>query len=62
MSVDHKPNLSSEKKRIKAAGGFVEDNRVKGMLSLSRSFGDHLYKSDPNLSYKKQMIICVPEI
>ena len=62
MSVDHKPNLSSEKKRIKAAGGFVEDNRVKGMLNLSRSFGDHLYKSDPSLSYKKQMVICVPEI
>ena len=62
MSVDHKPDLDSEKKRIKAAGGFVKDNRVKGSLNLSRSFGDLIYKGDPDLSPKKQMVISVPEI
>mmetsp|Transcript_25405 Transcript_25405/g.28209 ORF Transcript_25405/g.28209 Transcript_25405/m.28209 type:complete len:219 (+) Transcript_25405:90-746(+) len=62
MSVDHKPELDSEKKRIIAAGGFIKDNRVKGMLNLSRSFGDMNYKCDEELSPKKQMVISIPEI
>jgi len=62
MSVDHKPNLKSEKKRIKAAGGFIKDNRVNGMLNLSRSFGDMNYKSNEDLSPKKQLVISLPEI
>ncbi|CAI2369933.1 unnamed protein product [Moneuplotes crassus] len=62
MSVDHKPELDSEKKRISAAGGFVKDNRVKGMLNLSRSFGDMYYKCDPDRSPTKQMVINVPDI
>lgn len=32
------------------------------MLNLSRSFGDHHYKSDENLSFKKQLVISEPEI
>jgi protein phosphatase 1G len=50
MSIDHKPDLSTEKARIEKAGGFVEDNRVKGVLNLSRSLGDLEYKQDNNLS------------
>lgn len=46
MSNDHKPDLPSEKFRIEKAGGFVEDNRVKGVLNLSRSLGDLEYKQD----------------
>ena len=30
MSVDHKPNNDDERKRITAAGGWVEFNRVNG--------------------------------
>lgn len=44
MSEDHKPELKREKDRIQRAGGFVEDNRVKGVLALSRSIGDLEYK------------------
>lgn len=62
LSVDHKPDLATEKVRIEKAGGFVEDNRVKGVLNLSRSLGDLEYKQDPNLTVDNQMITCVPEI
>ena len=62
MSVDHKPDLAEEKKRIMCAGGFVSDNRVKGNLNLARSIGDLEYKSDPKIKHHEQMIINVPEI
>lgn len=62
MSEDHKPELASERQRIEKAGGFVEDNRVQGVLNLSRSLGDLEYKSDSKLSHAQQMITAVPEI
>jgi serine/threonine protein phosphatase PrpC len=49
LSVDHKPNLESEMKRIEKAGGFVKANRVDGGLNLGRSLGDLFYKLDPKL-------------
>ena len=53
MSIDHKPELAEEKARIEKAGGFVEENRVKGILNLSRSLGDLEYKQDPSLPVDK---------
>jgi protein phosphatase 1G len=46
MSIDHKPELPTEHARINKAGGFVEENRVKGVLNLSRSLGDLDFKRD----------------
>lgn len=53
MSEDHKPDLPTERARIEKAGGFVEENRVKGVLNLSRSLGDLEYKQDPSLPVEK---------
>lgn len=44
MSQDHKPDNTEELRRIEAAGGFVEEGRVRGILSLSRALGDLEYK------------------
>jgi len=46
LSVDHKPDLPTEKRRIERANGFVEEGRVNGMLALSRSLGDFEYKTN----------------
>ena len=62
LSEDHKPDNEMEKKRIEAAGGFVEENRVNGSLNLSRSMGDFEYKSKKDLSYLEQMVIVDPDV
>jgi serine/threonine protein phosphatase PrpC len=49
LSIDHKPDMPSEKRRIERANGFVEDSRVNGMLALSRAMGDFEYKNNPIL-------------
>ena len=58
ISVDHKPNLPSETKRIEANNGVVVQDpfgtwRVNGNLAISRSFGDrYLYPwviSEPDI-------------
>lgn len=52
LSKDHKPEDVEERRRIYAAGGFVEDNRVNGNLALSRALGDFEYKSNAILKPK----------
>lgn len=50
MSYDHKPNNTYERMRIEKAGGYVEDNRVNGVIALSRAFGDLEYKQEKGLN------------
>ncbi|KAG2393722.1 hypothetical protein C9374_007253 [Naegleria lovaniensis] len=44
LTYDHKASDEGEVKRIKAKNGFVAYNRVNGVLSVTRSFGDHAMK------------------
>lgn len=62
MSEDHKPDNPKEKERIEKAKGFVEDNRVNGVLNLSRSMGDLEYKKNKELTQEEQMITVLPDL
>ena len=62
LSIDHKPNDPSEQRRIVAAGGTVEDNRVNGMLALSRALGDFEYKKNTLMKPKDQQVTAYPDI
>jgi len=44
MSVDHKASSRSETDRIHAAGGWVHNGRLHGVLAVSRAFGDIEHK------------------
>jgi len=61
-TIDHKPELQDEKKRIELAKGYVNMNRVNGNLNLSRSVADFEYKQDKNIDRCKQQVIADPDI
>ncbi|CAG8466776.1 5637_t:CDS:2 [Funneliformis caledonium] len=44
LSYDHKGSDAQEAKRIVDAGGFVMNNRVNGVLAVTRSLGDSTMK------------------
>lgn len=56
LSRDHKPTLKDERKRIEAAGGFVEYKRVNGNLALSRALGDFIFKRNDQKSPQEQIV------
>ena len=65
LSRDHNPDRPDEKQRVEAAGGRVIDwkgHRVLGVLSTSRSIGDHYLKpyviSDPEVTVSKRNGSC----
>lgn len=62
LSIDHKPSSESEAKRINAAGGWVEFNRVNGNLALSRALGDFVFKRNEKKSAKDQIVTAFPDV
>lgn len=56
LSFDHKPANESEAKRIIAAGGWVEFNRVNGNLALSRALGDFIFKRNDEKPPEEQIV------
>ncbi len=61
-TTDHKCTNQEEKKRIEQAEGFIEGNRIKGCLDVTRGFGDLEYKTNEWLRPEDQMITANPEI
>ncbi|KAI3384639.1 hypothetical protein SNEBB_009386 [Seison nebaliae] len=62
LSMDHKPTIPNEAKRINTAGGFVEFGRVNGNLALSRALGDFSFKTNSMLNPEEQMVTAYPDI
>jgi serine/threonine protein phosphatase PrpC len=54
--LDHKPCNNTEYKRIQAAGGWVELNRVNGNLALSRALGDFMFKRNEEKTAEEQIV------
>lgn len=59
-TIEHKPNLYSERMRIEKSGRYVSGNRINGQLALSRAFGDAQYKRSDN--YAENSVISIPDI
>jgi serine/threonine protein phosphatase PrpC len=56
LTKDHKPREPSEKERIKAAGGWVHNGRLNGILGVSRAFGDVEHKTLKEQSWGKDFV------
>jgi protein phosphatase PTC2/3 len=67
LSVDHKPELEAEERRVVAAGGEVTFSkgdcyRVNAQIAVSRSIGDFVMKAQDHLSPAEQFVSCIPEV
>lgn len=62
LSYDHKPSNKDEAKRINAAGGWVDFNRVNGNLALSRAFGDFVFKKNEKKPAHEQIVTAYPDV
>lgn len=56
---DHRATDPVERKRVLEAGGHIVNNRVNGLLAMTRALGDNLLKM-PNLA--RDVICNVPDI
>eukprot|EP00930_Biecheleria_cincta_P080433 TRINITY_DN6866_c0_g1_i1.p1 TRINITY_DN6866_c0_g1~~TRINITY_DN6866_c0_g1_i1.p1 ORF type:complete len:297 (-),score=57.58 TRINITY_DN6866_c0_g1_i1:147-1004(-) len=56
---DHKATDPEESKRVVEAGGTIFNDRVNGMLAISRAFGDHQLKHP---SLPRDVVSNVPDV
>lgn len=60
---DHSLTVTNdEPERIKSAGGYVQYNRVLGMLAVTRSFGDFEFKTKNGLYPDNPVVSAVPDV
>ena len=62
LNREHKTTLESEKKRIENSGCKLINNRVNGIINLSRALGDLKFKKNKEKSRDEQSVIAFPEI
>lgn len=62
MSIEHKPSISEEAKRIEKTGAWIKDGRIFGNLNISRGLGDLEYKKDKKLKPEEQVLISLPDV
>ncbi len=62
VTEDHKPFNGKERVRIYKAGGHVSNLRVNGILAVSRSFGDFLFKGNESKKQADQLVTALPDI
>eukprot|EP01083_Nonionella_stella_P032841 89884_1 len=61
LTHDHHCSVATEAKRIVNAKGKIINDRIDGIVEVSRGFGCRAMKSDPSLPSNKQKMIAVPE-
>eukprot|EP00759_Apiculatamorpha_spiralis_P031535 PhF_6_TR3341/c0_g1_i1/m.4719/K14803/PTC2_3; protein phosphatase PTC2/3 len=60
LSVDHKPEMPTEKSRIEREGGVVSNGRINGVLAVSRGVGDFDFKTTERC--RGNMVSVVPDV
>lgn len=61
----HRLDNEDERERVKRAGGMVINNRVNGLLAISRAFGDTQFKpekDDTSTRTPEGLVISTPEV
>lgn len=61
-TLDHRPRLSSERKRIIRAGARLKNGRINGRLAVSRALGDYDYKNIEGVDIHEQPVTPVPDV
>eukprot|EP01084_Bolivina_argentea_P011321 21164_1 len=61
LTVDHHCSCTKEAERIIKANGTIVNDRIDGIVEVTRCFGCHPMKNDVSLSSNQQKMISVPE-
>lgn len=62
ISIKHRLTDSVEQQRIKAAGYNIINNRIEGLLAVSRAIGDFDFKQCGGRSAKEQAVTALPQV